>query len=209
VERCVKSIDIQGRISQCVQNLSGKLLDLATSSWQMLKEQPEVAQELAKDPFTGEAKAQAATAELLLLLLHACDRVSSAAFGAALPAQLAPVLRNSFMAALVEAAIPTFVRIACPEEDSEEQEETQADLLHLYNARAIQYGFFALGGTSTPDGHDPLFKLAGIRLAEALECPDNAAVITYGVEVIMASLAALREQLPLKETVGQLIAGAR
>ncbi|MBI3300961.1 MAG: hypothetical protein HYZ72_02630, partial [Deltaproteobacteria bacterium] len=45
--------DSQGRVAQIVQNLSGKLLSLAASSWQMLKERPEVAREVAKDPFTG------------------------------------------------------------------------------------------------------------------------------------------------------------
>lgn len=203
----MKFTDVHKHAPQAVQNLSGQLLGLAAGSWQMLQEYPAVTQEVAKDPFTGEAQTQAATAELLILLLHACDRVASATFLAALPAQTASVLRHSFMAALVGVALPAFARIACPEEETEEQEETQADLLHLYNARATQYGFFALGAASSPQGNDPLLKLAGIRLAEALDCPGNAQVIAHGVEVVMSSLAALREQLPLKQTIAQLIAG--
>jgi hypothetical protein len=174
----------------------------------MLKDRPAVTQQVAKDPFTSDMKVQSTTAELLILLLHACDRVASATFSTALPAQVASGLRNSFMTRLVSAVIPAFARAACPEEDPDEQEETQADLLHLYNARAIQYGFFTLGGANASD-QDALFKLAGIRLAEALECPDSAEIITHGVEVVMASLAALREQLPLKETIAELIAGVQ
>jgi hypothetical protein len=77
--------------------------------------------------------------------------------------------------------------------------------LHLYNTRATQYGFFPIGSTNTQD-NEALFKLAGIRLAEALECAENADIISRGVEVVMASLTALRERLPLKETFGKLIA---
>jgi hypothetical protein len=113
------------------------------------------------------------------------------------------------MAALVGVTVPAFARIACPEEDPEEQKETQADLLHLYNARATQYGFFALGSASAPEGNEPLCKLAGIRLAEALECPDGAEVIIQGVKVVVAGLTTLRQQLPLQETIGQLIAGVQ
>jgi len=205
----MKSTDVQERVSQAVQRLSSLLLSLAASCWQTLQDSTEIAQEVAKDPFTSEVKVQAATAELLLVLLHVCDRVASAAFSVALPAQPASVLRNAFMTALVGVTVPAFARLACPEEDLEEQQETQADLLHLYNVRATQYGFFALGSTDTPDGNEPLCKLAGIRLAEALECPDSAEVVTQGVKVIVASLAALREQLPLQETIRQLIAGVQ
>jgi hypothetical protein len=56
---------------------------------------------------------------------------------------------------------------------------------------------------------DGLFKLAGIRIAEALECPDNVAVISQGVEIIMSSLVTLREQLPLKATIGEMMARTR
>ncbi|HKA54436.1 MAG TPA: hypothetical protein VKJ47_12325, partial [Candidatus Binatia bacterium] len=72
----MKSADLQKRISRLVQDLSTQLLSLAGSFWQVLKEYPEVTQEVAKDPFTSEVKADAATAELLILLLHACDRVA-------------------------------------------------------------------------------------------------------------------------------------
>jgi hypothetical protein len=79
-------------------------------------------------------------------------------------------------------------------------------LLHLYNARATQYGFFVLGSNNTAE-NGSLFTLAGIRLAEAIECPENAEVITHGVEVIVSSLVALREKLPLKELIGEMVAG--
>jgi hypothetical protein len=108
------------------------------------------------------------------------------------------------MAGLVGLAISSFVRTTCVEEEAEEQEEVQADLLHLYNTRATQYGFFPIGGTDNQE-NEALFKLVGIRLAEALECPENAEIISHGIEVVMASLAALRERLPLKETLGKLI----
>lgn len=196
------------RIAQSVQTFGKKLLTLANSSWLSLKERPEVTQEVAKDPFTSDAKAQSATAELLIFLLHACDRVSTATFNATLPTEAASVMRNTFMGGLVGVTLPAFVRQACPDDTQDELEETQADLLHLYNARAMQYGFFSLGGTnaSEPDG---LLKLAGIRLAEALDCPDNADVTTHSIEIVMSSLISLREQLPLKATIGELLAGAQ
>jgi hypothetical protein len=208
VESFVKTTDLQKRISQSVQNLSANLFNLAVSSWQKLKEHPQVVQEMAKDPFTSDVKAEAATAELLLLLLHACDRVAAATFMVALPEHAASVLRSSFMAGLVSTTISAFVFRTCTEQDADEQEETRAELLHLYNTRATQYGFFALG-TADAQNNDALFKLAGIRLAEALECSDNAEVITNGMEVVMESLVTLREQLPLKETFGQIIAGVQ
>ena len=196
------------RIAQSVQNFGGKLLTLANSSWHALKTLTAVTQELAKDPFTSDAKSQAATAELLIFLLHACDRVSTATFNATLAPEVASVMRNAFMGGLVGVTLPAFVRQACPDDAPDEREETQADLLHLYNARAMQYGFFSLGGTnaSEPDG---LLKLAGIRLAEALDCPDNPDITTHGIEVVMSSLVSLREQLPLKATIGELMAGTR
>ncbi len=208
MERLTKAADLEQKLSQYVQDLSVKLLGLAASFWQTLKERPEVTQTIAGDPFTSEVKAAAATAELLILLLHACDRVASTTFAVALPARAASVLRNSFMARLVGSAVSTFARTACLDDDAEEQEEAQADLLHLYNTRTLQYGFFPLGSTNTAE-NEALFKLAGIRLAEALECPDNAEIISRGVEVVMASLVALREQLPLQETFGQLIAAVQ
>jgi hypothetical protein len=203
----MKSSDIREHISQAVQSLSSKLIDLARRSWLSLHASTEVAQELAKDPFTSEVKSQAATAEFLILLLHACDRIAAAAFHTALSSQAAPVLRNSFMAALVGVTLPAFARTVSSAEEVEDLKETQADLLHLYNTRVTQYGFFPLGSANTPNGNEPLVTLAGIRLAEALECPENPEVITHGVEAVMRSLAALRQDLPLKETLGQLIAG--
>ena len=201
----MKSTDLQRRVSQPVEDLSAQLLSLVGSFWQILKEYPEVTQEVAKDPFISEVKADAATVELLILLLHACDRVASATFTVALPRQAAPVLRSTFMAGLVGSAIASFVRTTCADEEAEEQEEVRADLLHLYNTRATQYGFFPIGSTNTQD-NEALFKLAGIRLAEALECAENAEIISHGVEVVMTSLAALRERVPLQETFGKLIA---
>jgi hypothetical protein len=204
----MKLSDVQGRLSQDMQEFSDKLVGLATSAWQTLKKHPEVTQEIAKDPFTAPVKEQSATAELLILLLHACDRVASATFGVALPEQTVAVLRNAFMSALVGATVPAFVRAACPDDDQDEQEETEADLLHLYNARVTQYGYFPLGNLRDTEQPEPLLALAGIRLAEALECPENAEIISHGVELVMASLSTLRTQLPLKDTIGKLIAGA-
>jgi hypothetical protein len=198
----------RSRPAQAVLKLGAKVLELADASWRGLKEHQEVTQELAKDPFTSDAKAQAATAELLIFLVHACDRVSTAAFTAALPAQAASALRNTFMRSLVSVTLPAFVRNACPDDDADELAETQADLFHLYNARATQYGFFSLGG-ATAAQEDGLFKLAGIRLAEALECSDNADIIAHAVEVVVSSLVTVREQLPLKETIGELLAGTQ
>ena len=206
----MKPADRQGRISQAIQHLSTQLLDLAASSWQRFKEQPEVAQEIAKDPFTSDEKEQAVTAELLIFLLHACDRVASATFSAALSStQRASALRTSFMSALVGVTIPAFAQLACPEEETEEQAETQADLLYLYNTRAMQYGFFSLGAERTANDQEALFTLAGIRIAEALDCPGNAVVIGHSTDTILASLTTLREQLPLKNTIAELIAGAQ
>lgn len=197
-----------GRAAQSVQALGEKLLELAHASWRTLKEHPEVTQEVAKDPFTSDAKAQAATAELLIFLLHACDRVATATFTTTLPAEVAGALRHAFMGGIVGVTLPTFVRQACPEDGTDEQEETQADLLYLYNARATQYSFFVLGGANAAE-QDGVFKLAGIRIAEALECPDNVAVIAQGVEIIMSSMVTLREQLPLKATIGEMMARTR
>src|SRR5262245_43716445 len=171
------------------------MLRLASAFWQTLKEYPEVTQEVAKDPFTSEVKADGVTLELLVLLLHACDRVASATFAVALPMPAASILRNSFMAGLVSSALALFVSTTCADDEAEEQEEGRADLLHLYNTRATQYGFFPIGSADKQD-NEALFTLAGIRVAEALECPENAAVISHGVEVVIACLSTLREQLP-------------
>ncbi len=198
----------QRRTAQAVQTLGSKLLDLATLSWHQLQEHPAIMQEVAKDPFTSEVKAQSATAEFVIFLVHACDRVSTSTFVTTFPEQVANVLRNAFMGGLVGVTLPAFVQQACPDDDAEEQEETQADLLHLYNARATQYGFFSLGSADASES-DALFKLAGIRLAEALDCPENAEVITHAINVVVSSLIALREQLPLKETIAELLAGAQ
>lgn len=198
----------QSRVAQIVGTLSEQLLGLAERSWKTLRDCSEVTQELAKDPFTSDAKTQSATAELVIFLLHVCDRVSTATFLATLSPHTADTLRNAFMGGTIGLTLPAFVRKACPDDDQDEWEETQADLLHLYNARATQYGFFALGGANAAE-NDSLFTLAAIRLAEALDCPDNAEVIAHGVEIIVSSLATLREKLPLKAAIGELIAGTR
>jgi len=205
----MKLSDVHGRLSPDLQDLSAKVLDLATASWNALKRSPEVIKEIAKDPFTGPIKEQSGIAEFLLLLLHVCDRIASAAFRATVAEHAAATLRHSFMSALVGATVPAFVRAACPDEDEEEQEETQTDLLHLYNARAIQYGFFALGASKNPHESDPLITVAGIRLAEALEAAENADIIVHGVEVVIDSVGTLREKLPLKGVIGRMIARAR
>lgn len=205
----MKPDSTQAPTVRAVQRLGTEIIGLAARCWQNLGTCTAVAQELAKDPFTSELKSQAATAEFLIILLHACDRIAAAAFQVALPAQAAAVLRNSFMAALVGTTISAFVRTACAGEDAEEFADTQADLLHLYNTRATQYGFFPLGVASTAGGHEPLLTLAGIRLAEALECAENPEVITHGVDTVAHSLTALRQELPLKDTLGQLIAGGQ
>lgn len=205
----MKLSDVHSRLSPDLQDLSAKVLDLATASWNAFKRSPEVTQEIAKDPFTGPIKEQSGIAEFLLLLLHICDRVASAAFRATVTEPAAATLRSSFMSALVGATIPAFVRAACPDEEEEEQEETQTDLLHLYNARAIQYGFFALGASTSPHESDALLTVASIRLAEALEAAENADIIGHGVEVVIDSVETLREKLPLKRVIGRMIAGAR
>ncbi|MBM4255865.1 MAG: hypothetical protein FJ147_08205 [Deltaproteobacteria bacterium] len=203
----MKLSDIQQRLSPEMLDLSTKLLHLANAAGQTLRKSTEVAQELAKDPFTESAKQQAVIAELLIILLHSCDRIASAAFQTTVPEQTAMTLHSAFMTGLVGATLPAFVQAACPDEDEEEQEETQADLLHLYNSRAIQYGFFSLNSAKNEQAHEPLLTLTGIRLAEALECSDNAEVILHGVEVVINALATLRTKLPLKEVIGKLIAG--
>lgn len=205
----MKLSDVQGRLSPDLQELSAKVLDLAAASWDAFKRSPEVTQEIAKDPFTGPIKEQSGIAELLLLSLHVCDRIASAAFRATVPEPTAVTLRHSFMGALVGATVPAFVRAACPDEEEDEQEETQTDLLHLYNARAIQYGFFTLGTVTAQQESEAFFTLAGIRLAEALEAAENADIIAHGVEVVINSMETLREKLPLKRAIGRIIAGAR
>lgn len=205
----MKLSDVQGRLSPDLQELSAKVLDLATASWDAFKRSPEVTQEIAKDPFTGPIKEQSGIAELLLLSLHVCDRIASAAFRATVPEHTAVTLRHSLMGALVGATVPAFVRAACPDEEEDEQEETQTDLLHLYNARAIQYGFFTLGAVTAQQESNALFTLAGIRLAEALEAAEHADIIAHGVEVVINSIETLREKLPLKRAIGRIIAGAR
>ncbi len=205
----MKLTDIHQHLSPEMQELSSKLLTLANTAWQTLRKSTEVTRELAKDPFTEPAKHQAAIAELLIILLHSCDRIASAAFQATVSEQAATDLHSAFMTALVGATVPAFVQAACPDEDEDEQEETQADLLHLYNARAIQYGFFPLNSGKADQEHEPLLTLAGIRVAEACECSENAEVILHGIEVVISTLATLRTKLPLKEAIGKMIAGIK
>ena len=198
------------QIAKSIQALSSRLLDLTTSAWETFKEKEQIVQEVAKDPFTQEMKAQAAMAELLLVLLHSCDRVAASAFAQALAAQSAETLRQSFMAALVGQSAIAFVKIIDPSEamaDEDEQEDTQADLLHLYNIRATQYGCFALGKAAKVESSEPLFTLAGIRLSEALDCPQDIVVIMEGMKTVMDSLETLRDEPLLKQTIGEILAG--
>lgn len=196
-------------ITHVIQELSAQLRKLAISLRQQLKEGSEVSQELIKDPFTQDAKEQTATAELLILLLHICDRVSSATLQAALPDQYASTVRSSFLSALVGVTIPGFIDLACPEEDEDERAETQADLLYLYDARTMQYGFFHFGGEEGAGEHDALLKIAAIRVAEALECPDNEDIIVHAIATIVSGFHTLRDSTALQKTVAQLIAGAQ
>jgi hypothetical protein len=205
----MKLTDIREQLSPEMQELSTKFLSLANAAWQTLRKSTEVTRELAKDPFTESVKQQAAIAELLIILLHSCDRIASAAFRATVAEQTAADLHSAFMTALVGATVPAFVQAACPDEDEDEQEETQADLLHLYNTRAIQYGLFSLSSGKTDPEPGPLFTLTGVRLAEALECPENGEVILSGIEIVIDALATLRAKLPLKEAIGKMIAGTR
>ncbi len=195
-------------ITQAVRDLGAQIFDVAAQSWKQLKDQPEVSQELLKDPFTQDMKEQAATAELLVLLLHASDRLAQTTFQAALPAEHVQTVRSTFISALVGVSVPAFVRIACPEEDKTEQADTQADVLHLYNTRATQYGLFGLGDTNTTDGHEGLLKLAAIRVAEAVDCSDNETIIRHSMDTILASFQALQDTVPLRKTIAQLLAGA-
>lgn len=146
------------RAAQSVQTLGGKLLELTHASWGTLQAHAPIMQEIAKDPFTSDAKSQAAMAELLIFLLHACDRVATVTFNATLPVEVVGVMRNAFMGGLVGVTLPAFVRQACPEDETDELEETQADLLHLYNARTTQYGFFC------SEGRKPLSLTVSLRL---------------------------------------------
>jgi len=205
----MKLTDIRQQLSPEMQELSAKLLSLANASWQTLRKSTEVTQELAKDPFTEPTKHQAAIAELLIFLLHTCDRIASAAFQATVSEQIAADLRSALMTALVGVTAPTFVQTACPDEDEDEQEETQADFLHLYNTRAIQYGLFSLNSGKADQEPGPLFTLAGIRLTEALECPENGEVILSSIDIVIDALTTLRVKLPLKETIGKMIANTR
>ena len=204
-------------ITHAIKELSSQLLNLAISLRQQLKEDQEVSQELMKDPFTQEAKEQTATAELLILLLHICDRVTSATLQTVLPDQYASTVRSSFLSALVGVTIPAFIDLACPEEDEDERAETQADLLYLYDARTTQYGFFHLShmgseeaqGGNLESGHEALLKIAGIRLAEALECPDNEDIIIHAIATIVTGFHTLQDEVSLQKTIAQLVAGAQ
>ena len=108
-------------ITQAVKDLGTQIFNVATQSWLQFKDQPELTQELLKDPFTQDMKEQAATAELLILLLHASDRLAHTTFQAALPAEHVQTVRSTFISALVGVSVPAFVHIACPEEDETEQ----------------------------------------------------------------------------------------
>lgn len=195
-------------ITQAVTDLSRQIFDLATETWQQLKDRDAVSQELLKDPFSQEAKEHTATAELLLLLLHVSDRVAATTFHKALPAEHVETVRTTFISAVAGVAIPAFIQRACAEQDAAEQTETQADLVHLYNTRAMQYGLFDLNGQAVAES-GALLKLGAIRVAEAIECPDSQAVISQALDAIGLSLQALTHDVPLQQTIARLLTEAR
>ncbi len=192
-------------ITQAVTALSHRIFDLATETWQQLKDHDEVSRELLKDPFSQQAKEHTATAELLLLLLHLSDRVAAATFHKALPAAHVQTVRTTFISAVVGAALPAFIQLVCAEQDSAEQAETQADFVHLYNVRAVQYGLFGLEGQGAADEYRALIKLGAIRVSEALECLDNEAILRHSVDAIVLSRQALTAEVPLQQTIARLL----
>ena len=203
----VDSAKEKNPITQAVKDLGTQIFNVAAESWQQLKDQPAFTQELLKDPFTQDVKEQAATAELLILLLHASDRLAHTTFQAALPTQHVQTVRSTFISALVGVSVPAFVHIACPEEDETEQADTQADVLHLYNTRATQYGLFRLGNADTTEDHEGLFKLAAIRVAEAVDCSDDETILRNSMDTIRTSIQSLQDEVPLRKTIAQLLAG--
>jgi hypothetical protein len=106
---------------------------------------------------------------------------------------------------VVGVAIPAFIQLACAEQDQAGQAETQADLVHLYNTRAVQYGLFELEGQDAAE-YGALLKLGAIRVSEALECADNEAVIRHSMDTIVLSLQALTDKVPLQQTIARLLA---
>jgi hypothetical protein len=194
-------------ITQAVTDLGRRIFDLATETWQRLKDHDAVSQELLKDPFSQQAKEHTATAELLLLL-HISDRVAATIFHKALPAEHVQTIRTTFISAVVGVAIPAFIQLACAEQDTAEQAETQADLVHLYNTRAVQYGLFELNGQEVAES-GALLKLGAIRIAEAIECPDSEAVLHHATDATVLSLQALTHDVPLQQTIARLLAEAR
>lgn len=193
-------------ITQAVTDLSRRIFDLATETWQQLKDHDEVSRELLKDPFSQQAKEHTATAELLLLLLHISDRVAATIFHKALPAAHVQTVRTTFISAVVGVAIPAFIQLACAEQDPAEQAETQADLVHLYNTRAVQYGLFGLQGQGATNEDEALLKLGAIRVSEALECPDSEAVLRHTMDTVVLSLQALTDKVPLQQTITRILA---
>lgn len=195
-------------ITQAVTDLGRRIFDLATETWQRLKDHDAVSQELLKDPFSQQAKEHTATAELLLLLLHVSDRVAATIFHKALPAEHVQTIRTTFISAVVGVAIPAFIQLACAEQDTAERAETQADLVHLYNTRAVQYGLFELNGQEVAES-GALLKLGAIRIAEAIGCPDSEAVLHHATDATVLSLQALTHDVPLQQTIARLLAEAR
>ena len=91
--------------------------------------------------------------------------------------------------------------------DEYDDKETQNDLLQLYNTRAAQYGSFPTGQSPLPQSGERLLTLGAIRLAEALDCPDDPVVISHGLRAIHERIASLRMTPALGDTVVQVIAG--
>ncbi len=106
------------------------------------------------------------------------------------------------MSAVVGTTLPAFAATICRADDPESRQAMQADLLHLYNTRATQYGFFPLAtDNSAESSQGPLLSLAGIRLTEALDCPDDAALLSLAIESVAGGLSRMREELPLQDTI--------
>ena len=197
-------------IAEAIQNLSSFLVALAGDTCNRLNDHQHIEGEIGKEPFTADLKRQAVSAELLLLYLHTCDRVAQDAFSNHLDQKESETLRRSFMSALIAQGAVVFVETVYGQNrlnDEFDDKETQNDLLQLYNTRAAQYGSFPTGQSNPPKSGEPLLTLGAIRLAEALDCPDDPVVISHGLRAIQESIASLQTTPALGDTVGQVIAG--
>ncbi len=197
-------------IAGAIQSLSSTLVTLAGDTWTRLNEDQQIESASGKEPFTADLKRQAVNAELLLLYLHTSDRVAQDAFSKRLDQEASETLRRSFMSALIAQAAVVFVETLYdqgPVNEEYDERETQHDLLQLYNTRATQYGSFPTDQNTPQQSSEPFLTLAAIRLAEALDCPDNPVVIAHGLRAIKESITSLRKTPALGNTIGQVVAG--